>query len=383
MASSDEQQVSSLTPAVCVTDWTLCALCQKNTRERLQCPANNSNKTALGASYKTLAQHLLKFEELGSKMPMSVNMARLDEGGGVENTFLKRSAVFHSSCRLKFNKTELKRRAASVDSKSEKIATAAESVDKKIPSPTPSKLLRRHSDEHDTESEPICFLCAQKAPLAKLRNASTFKLDAKLRHCAAVLQDHNLQAKLSCGDVISQEAKYHPTCLILLYRKAAEIEKSEKKAYHVTSDKNHLMLHGIAFAQLVEYVQEKRLSDDGRKRPDKMTVFRLAELVAFYDDCLASYELIPEAKTNSTRLKLRLLAYFPDMIDFQEGRDVLLGFENQLGNALKTAYTEDFDDECVHLVRAACVVRREIFNITNRFAGSLQVQAYHNHFTHW
>ena len=131
MASSDEQQVSSLTPAVCVTDWTLCALCQKNTRERLQCPANNSNKTALGASYKTLAQHLLKFEELGSKMPMSVNMARLDEGGGVENTFLKRSAVFHSSCRLKFNKTELKRRAASVDSKSEKIATAAESVDKK------------------------------------------------------------------------------------------------------------------------------------------------------------------------------------------------------------------------------------------------------------
>jgi len=40
------------------------------------------------------------------------------------------------------------------------------------------------------------------------------------RRCALALQDTKLLAKLSAGDVISQELKYHTTCLINLYGKA-------------------------------------------------------------------------------------------------------------------------------------------------------------------
>ena len=42
-------------------------------------------------------------------MPKSISIARLDEGEGIEKTFQARQAMWHDSCRLKYNKTEFKR----------------------------------------------------------------------------------------------------------------------------------------------------------------------------------------------------------------------------------------------------------------------------------
>ena len=54
----------------------------------------------------------------------------------------------------------------------------------------------------------------------------------------------------------------------------------------------------------------------------------------------------------------------------QDGRDILIWFNNQLGGALKNAYQINYDDEAVHLARAAQIVRRDILKITSKFSGS-------------
>ena len=64
-------------------------------------------------------------------------------------------------------------------------------------------------------------------------------------------------------------------------------------------------------------------------------------------------------RIHSTRLKMRLLASFPDLTAHTEGRDILLTFDRHLGGALRKAC--DHDGEALYLARAAQIVRREIF----------------------
>ena len=47
----------------------------------------------------------------------------------------------------------------------------------------------------------------------------TMKLNKKINDCAKTLNDGKLLAKLSAGDVIAQELKYHPACLVALYNR--------------------------------------------------------------------------------------------------------------------------------------------------------------------
>ena len=56
-------------------------------------------------------------------------------------------------------------------------------------------------------------------------------------------KDKSLLAKLSAGDLIAQEAKYHARCLAALYNEARYTKGQESNA----DDMNH----GIAFAGLL------------------------------------------------------------------------------------------------------------------------------------
>ena len=49
--------------------------------------------------------------------------------------------------------------------------------------------------------------------------ASTKDLDKRLREVAETLGDGKLLAKLTGGDVIAQQFKYHRTCLTALYNR--------------------------------------------------------------------------------------------------------------------------------------------------------------------
>ena len=174
------------------TDWIKCCLCQEDTNEVLK---------ATDDGYTMLARNIPKFQEMKS-LPISLDIRRIDDGEGIEATLKLHDAKYHPSCRIKFNNTKLKRSKEKHESTKYPIALCG--------SP---KFIRRPSDESEAQRNEIivkCFLCEEEAQESSLRKAMTLNLNERLKSCAETLQDRSLLAKLSVGDVIAQDMKYHP-----------------------------------------------------------------------------------------------------------------------------------------------------------------------------
>ena len=147
------------------TDWTKCCLCQEDTVE----PLKSSDE-----GYRMLGKNIPLFHEANA-LPIPLDIRRLDNGNGIENTLKTKSAKYHNLCRIKFNNTKLervqKRKTSSLPSGS---------------SPTCSspKFLRSTSRSKD-QQEPsvklhICFICEKESLLTALRQAMTRKLNRRI-----------------------------------------------------------------------------------------------------------------------------------------------------------------------------------------------------------
>ena len=88
-------------------NWELCVICQKQTSESLTSPTL-SRRHDIGRGYKSLAENLFKFNELG-KLPKSLQLNRIDEGQGIEAALIDNDAKWHHTCILNYNKTMLQR----------------------------------------------------------------------------------------------------------------------------------------------------------------------------------------------------------------------------------------------------------------------------------
>ena len=185
-------------------DWKLCILCQKNTKEHVQSPMRNKRATA-EEGYATLAQTLDKCRQYDF-YPFTTDLGQLDEGDGFEHTLLKHQGCWHKSCLLKINKTKLERveKRKSAELLENLSERSVKFTRQSAPSPVPC----------------VCFICNTTNDKEELRNVSTFQVDEKVCRCANVLQDQKLLMRISGSDLIAQEAKYHLTCLVLLYTKA-------------------------------------------------------------------------------------------------------------------------------------------------------------------
>lgn len=89
------------------TSWDLCVLCQVETSESLTSPSCSERKD-VGKVYKSLAENLVKFDELGI-LPRTLLLDRLDEGEGIEAAMVANEAKWHQSCKLRYNNTMLER----------------------------------------------------------------------------------------------------------------------------------------------------------------------------------------------------------------------------------------------------------------------------------
>ena len=129
----------------------------------------------------------------------------------------------------------------------------------------PTKFTRNSSGSKSAESSSSsCFFCDDAS--GTLHQASTFSMDAKVRQCALQLEDSVLIAKLSAGDLISQEAVYHSKCLVALHNRAPNDEGDAE-------NRDQMVFQGIALAHLVVYIEETRVES-----VDTIPVFKLAEL---------------------------------------------------------------------------------------------------------
>ena len=271
----------------------------------------NPHAMTSGAGYPTLAENIERFSEL-NHLPIEIDVSRLDEGTGISDTLQQHQAMWHTSCKDKFNSTKLKR--------AEKRAQSTIST-------LPKKYTRLIGPDSEIYTE-LCFFCDTETG-DPLRNASTFQLDSRVRKCALELQDDRLLAKLSAGDMVALEAK----CLVAYYRKANEVQKTEERSNY------EKVCHAIAFAELAAYL------DDLRSEEDSRYVIKLAELTKMYVSWLERLGIEQLSRVRSTTLKTRILAQFPDISEYKEGRDILLAFNKDIGLSLKKAYNYNYNGD--------------------------------------
>lgn len=155
--------------------------------------------------------------------------------------------------------------------------------------------------------------------------------------------------------MVAQDSYYHVKCLSAFYRRvpANQVPRSDE-----SSDS----AHAIAFAEVVAYIENFR--DDPYTAP----VFSMPYLSRLYSSRLHQLGLKDE-KVHSTRLRQKIEAAVPDLKCTNQGRDVILLFDKDIGNALKQACTRD--SEALELVKAAQIIRKDIFQKRGAFHGRL------------
>ena len=323
------------------TDWTKCFLCQEDITDALRCPATNPAKSG-STGYQTIAFNLTEFDKIDA-LPKSISLTRLDDGDGVEATLTHHNAKYHDSCRLSYNKTKLLRaeKRKSVDN---------DEVDLNV------SLTRKCARQlSNFSNKGTCFFCGKDD---KLISASSFGLDRRVRLCAHNLQDQPLIAKLSAGDLIAQEVKYHLNCLVALYnRNRAATHSTDEESTDATN-------HGIAFAELVSYIEDACMDEF------VAPVFRMTDLKNLYINRLAQLGTTLPESFHSTRLQNRILAHFPNMVIHRQGRNNVLVSRDDIASALWKACEHDADGDAVHLATAANIVRSQILSKTVTFSGN-------------
>ena len=101
------EQTASTSQHLTTTDWRLCIICQEDKIETLTKPVQSKRKD-IGSGYSSLAENLIKFNELG-ELPASLQLERLDDGHGIEAAMVAHGAQYHQTCKLQYNNTKLQR----------------------------------------------------------------------------------------------------------------------------------------------------------------------------------------------------------------------------------------------------------------------------------
>ena len=117
-----------------------------------------------------------------------------------------------------------------------------------------STMQTRSAHSYPQSTELTCFFCNEPAGSAGLH---TYNIDANVRRCAVEVEDTALLAKLAAGDMIVIDAMYHHNCLFSLYNRAIARQAAPKD-----DDGDDSCLHGIAFAELVAFLEDMKSDED-------------------------------------------------------------------------------------------------------------------------
>ncbi|KAJ8897318.1 hypothetical protein PR048_002664 [Dryococelus australis] len=206
-------------------------------------------------------------------------------------------------------------------------------------------------------------VCNETCPVAGhegLHDAFTFELDARVRTCARLVEDNDILGRLSAGDIVALEAKYHTSCLVQFYNKARKPKTGEFEP-----NNHEKSLHVFVLAELVMHTEEARANYE------TSPVSKLDDLADLYSNRLNQLGVQTVGRVHTTRLKQRVLAHLPDMRTYTKGRDTILEFNEDGGSSLMTVCEFDTgsDNDAVQLAHAALIVIRVMFREENPFTG--------------
>ena len=341
------------TSPVLENDWKKCVICQADKNEKLVCPAD-SRKQDVGTGYVSLAKDVTAFNNAGC-LPKTLDMSRINDGDGLEATFELHRAKLHKSCRLQNSKPKLER---VMKRKNTAVESSTTCVDKK------PRREQVSGKQNRSNNGLLCLFCEEPAsPSDPLHEAMTKVIGERVKRCATKLLDEKLLVKVSYGDLVASEAKYHAKCLVALYNAADRVKTSEQTESRTTE--SH---YARAFAELVAFIDDT-LTD----REERSPVFKLSELVHLYRERLVQVGVSSQC-VHSTRLKDHILASFPELQAFKDGRDVLLTSNEDIGSTLWQACENDPENDPENdadiLAQAAQIVRKEVLNTITQFNGT-------------
>ena len=94
----------------------------------------------------------------------------------------------------------------------------------------------------------------------------------RVKRYATKILDEKLLAKVSSGDLVANEAKYHAKCLVALYNAADRVKTSEQLGSYTVE-----VHYARTFAELIALIEDT-LAD----REERSFVFKLSDLVRLY-----------------------------------------------------------------------------------------------------
>ena len=121
--------------------------------------------------------------------------------------FINKTAKFHKACKNHYDSYHYERATKRKRTRDSGLEQSSSSTVK-----TRSKFSAKNF-------VPTCFLCDAPDLDCNLTNARTLGLSQRVQEAAAFLCDEKLLAKLSEGDMVAKEARYHKSCLTSLYNR--------------------------------------------------------------------------------------------------------------------------------------------------------------------
>jgi hypothetical protein len=331
-------------------DWNQCILCQESSSEKVICPTT--------AGYTSLVENLNAFAEHNA-LPPSISIERLDDGSGLLSTFITRGAKYHKLCRNKYDVQKLNRLLT--QSSNTSANCLAESSPNKDCATSPS-VMNTRSSGICVDIKTTCLFCDGESTItSKLRSACTKDIGPKIYEQAVRMQDTKLLAKISSTDFIALEVKYHIECYTDFRNKFRKYENQDSNK----DGHPYRLTYGFVISELVQYIEDMYMYNS------TSPVFRLSDITRLVVNRMKNLGIeADESMIHRTRLKEQLLELIPGLREDKSGRDVLLIFGADVGDAIRAAceYNDVSDGMC--LARAARILRRDLFMDYPKFVGS-------------
>ena len=307
-------------------DWTQCVVCQQATHEPLRCPLKAGRPEDRSEAYSSFLKNVSEFREL-NQLPVSLSF-----GEDIDvDQFMRNKAKWHKSCHLKFCADKLQR------ARKRKRNDASDSI-------TPDVKRLRHRQPLDKSS---CIFCNEKN--GHLHEFRTLDADENVRRMATDLQDTALLSTIEGGDLVALDAKYHLACLAGLRNRHRSFIRQNQDSH--SSRTEEMKTRARAFVELITYVENA--VEDGT------FCFKFSLLRQLYESRLRILGI--DKEINKGRFKEQVLEYFTNAQVQSDGKNMVLVFEKGIQEMLKQAMKCDHEGDALILMKAARIVREDIF----------------------
>lgn len=295
-------------------NYNVCVFCQSKKAEKLKNPANAGDTSTISSTYKNISDLLSSYK----KYNLLSKYEHLNEMTTWFLDFEQYNAKWHKSCRLKFSVGKLNKKIG----------------DAKNDAPVVRKKVRSKAKETNKN---VCLFC-EEADGRQLRQCYTIELDHKIRTLSKNSEQYShVTAKLSEGDMVATESKYHLACLTNFYKRTERLQNPEE------------LCNDVAFDEVY-----KRISDWMRSEEEENLLF-LKNLHSLFVSIMKEANE-DDTSINRTRLKHKIMDKFPDLICSKKGKDIVFYKPAIADNLVKTALPLNAAkdrkmDEVVHIVR--------------------------------